>query len=263
MFEQSESIAALAKALLTFHGEVGKVKKDANNPFFKSKYASLSNILDAIEEPLQKAGLAVSQFPTEGNGLVTQVMHSSGEWMRCSYVMPVKEQNNPQAVGSSITYARRYALAAALSLNIDEDDDGNAAAGPAKKAPVPVSGAEAPQPFSRDESEKPTVTGVLAVTTKEMGKTSTGKEKATLVGTATLVGNFREQGDARWQALNPVTAWKNAHWKLHEGGAYKVVLEVGEFRGETQYTVSEVLETVKEAPAKDQPPVPDMSELPF
>lgn len=126
MFEQSVEIEKLATAIMVFHSEVGKVKKDASNSFFKSKYASLSNILDAIEEPLQKAGLVVLQFPS-GEGLVTQLVHTSGQYMRALYTMPVKEQNNPQAVGSAITYARRYALAAVLSLNIDEDDDGNAA----------------------------------------------------------------------------------------------------------------------------------------
>ena len=126
MFEQSENIADLALGLLTFHKEVGTIKKDSTNPFFKSKYASLSNILDAIEEPLLKSELVVLQFPN-GEGLTTQLVHKSGQFIRATYTMPIKEANNPQALGSSITYARRYALAAVLSLNIDEDDDANAA----------------------------------------------------------------------------------------------------------------------------------------
>ena len=125
---KSESITNLAKALAIFHTHVGKVSKDAKNPFFKSKYASLPNILEAIREPLEKSGVVVSQFPSGVNGLSTILIHSeSGEWMEDTYTMPVAKQNDPQAVGSAITYARRYALASSLGLNVDEDDDANAA----------------------------------------------------------------------------------------------------------------------------------------
>jgi len=126
MFEQSETITELAGGLLKFHASLKKIKKDASNPFYKSKYAPLSTILEAIAAPLQDGELVVVQFPN-GTGLTTQVIHSSGQWIRATYEMPIKDSNNPQAVGSAITYMRRYALGAVLSLNIDEDDDGNAA----------------------------------------------------------------------------------------------------------------------------------------
>lgn len=126
---KSESIKNLAAALATFHQHVGKVSKDASNPFFKSKYASLPNILEAIAGPLEQSGIVFSQFPTDNNGLSTIIIHAeSGEWMESTYVMPVAKQNDPQAVGSAITYARRYALSSAFGLNVDDDDDGNAAA---------------------------------------------------------------------------------------------------------------------------------------
>lgn len=126
---KSNSIGALAKALAAFHLKVGKIKKDATNPFFKSKYASLSNILDAITIPLAESGLTFTQFPAEENGLITILMHESGEFIESTYSMrPVKD--DPQGRGSAITYQRRYALAAILGLNIDEDDDGNAATQP-------------------------------------------------------------------------------------------------------------------------------------
>lgn len=122
--EKSNSITEITKALIQFHIKVETVKKDATNPFFKSKYASLSNILDAIQIPLQESGLAFSQFPIGENGLVTILMHESGEYLQSEYTMqPVK--NDPQGKGSVITYQRRYALSAVLGLNIDEDDDGN------------------------------------------------------------------------------------------------------------------------------------------
>lgn len=124
---KSDNILNLSKALLQFHLKVGKIKKDASNPFLKSKYASLSNILDAIETPLSESKLAFTQFPSGDNGLVTILIHTeSGEFMQCEYNMkPVKD--DPQGRGSVITYQRRYALASVLGLNIDEDDDANTA----------------------------------------------------------------------------------------------------------------------------------------
>lgn len=124
--EQSESIKSIAVALCGFHSEVGKIKKTNVNPFFKSKYADLSSILDVIEAPLNENGLSFVQFPTGENGLTTMLMHVSGEWIKESFIMhPTK--NDPQGLGSAITYQRRYALGAILGLNIDIDDDGNAA----------------------------------------------------------------------------------------------------------------------------------------
>lgn len=137
-YEQSESIKELTAALIAFHKGIGKVKKDSSNPFFKSKYASLSNILDTVEQPLVENGLTVVQLPSGENILTTQLMHSSGEWIRSDFPLAPKEVNNPQATGSAITYARRYALASVLSLNIDEDDDGNAASAPPAKPPYKV-----------------------------------------------------------------------------------------------------------------------------
>ena len=126
---KSESIKNIAGALVDFQSSVSKVAKESNNPFFKSKYASLANILDTIQKPLSECGLAVSQFP-DGNALTTILLHAdSGEWMESSYVMPVAKQNDPQAMGSAMTYARRYALGSILNLNIDDDDDGEKAMG--------------------------------------------------------------------------------------------------------------------------------------
>jgi hypothetical protein len=126
---KSESIKNIAGALVDFQSSVSKVAKESNNPFFKSKYASLANILDTIQKPLSECGLAISQFPDE-NALTTIILHAdSGEWMESSYVMPVAKQNDPQAMGSAITYARRQSIGSILNLNIDDDDDGEKAMG--------------------------------------------------------------------------------------------------------------------------------------
>ena len=129
----SDTIGEIAKALHKFHSEVGKIKKGSNNPFFKSKYAALPDILDAISEPLSSAELVIVQFPCDNWGLTTRLLHVSGEYFEETYHMtPVKQ--TPQDAGSVITYQRRYAIGAILNLNIDEDDDGNKASMPSKAA---------------------------------------------------------------------------------------------------------------------------------
>lgn len=124
---KSENVKDISAALFQFHREMSKVSKEASNPFFKSKYASLPHIQEAIKEPLDKAGLVYAQFPTGQHGLTTIIMHpASGQWIEATSEMP-PANNDPQGIGSAITYQRRYSLGAALGLTIDEDDDGNAA----------------------------------------------------------------------------------------------------------------------------------------
>lgn len=130
---RSPEIANLAKALVKFQKEVKPVKKEANNPFFNSKYADLSSIIETIKEPLAKQGLAYTQFPIGEFGVTTILMHESGEWIEETFSLrPVDLK--PQSVGSAITYARRYALGAILGIATEEDDDGNKASGPVTSA---------------------------------------------------------------------------------------------------------------------------------
>jgi hypothetical protein len=121
--EKSSEIKNLAIALCAFQGEVETITKTATNPFFKSKYADLPDILAAIRQPLVNNGLSFVQFPKGKYGLETMLMHVSGEWLSESYEM-VPTKNDPQGAGSVITYQRRYALGAILGLNIDIDADG-------------------------------------------------------------------------------------------------------------------------------------------
>lgn len=102
-----------------------KIEKTSENPFYKSKYADLSNILSAIQIPLVESGLVFSQHPNNGK-LETIVVHiETGQYMLSNYdISPAKQ--DPQGIGSAITYARRYALSSILGLNIgDADIDGN------------------------------------------------------------------------------------------------------------------------------------------
>jgi len=130
--ETSTSIVNIAKAIIEFQKEIKPIKKGETNPFFKSKYADLPAILEAIKEPLSKAGLSFVQFPTGVNQLSTILMHTSGEFMKSTVQMnPVK--NDPQGFGSCVTYFRRYALGSILGLSTEEDDDGNKASTPEVK----------------------------------------------------------------------------------------------------------------------------------
>lgn len=123
-----EDITLLAKALVKAQGQIEGAKKDKKANY--GKYADLASVWEACKDALSKNGLAVIQLPCvapEGCvGITTVILHESGQSMSECFHMPVKDRTNPQAVGSAITYARRYALSAALGICPD-DDDGEAA----------------------------------------------------------------------------------------------------------------------------------------
>jgi hypothetical protein len=131
--QKSDSIAALAEALSKAQGEITGALKDSANPFFKSKYADLASCWDAARGPLSKHGLAVIQIPTyetdAASGqpqlvLETVLAHASGEWIAASLLLHPKDDTD-QAMGSSISYGRRYALTSFCGI-AQVDDDGNA-----------------------------------------------------------------------------------------------------------------------------------------
>jgi hypothetical protein len=139
MNTQSENIAELAAALAKAQAEIGSVKKDAANPFFRSVYSTLANVWETVKPALTKHGLSVVQMPgsdERGYYVQTQLMHGSGQWIRSTtYMKPAKE--DPQGIGSLISYARRYALQA-MVMACPDDDDGEAAMGRSSK-PVEAS----------------------------------------------------------------------------------------------------------------------------
>lgn len=133
--QKSESIKHIAAALNKAQAEMSGAKKGANNPFFKSKYADMNSVVDAVRIPFCNNGLSYSQFPIMQDnkvGVETILMHESGEWMSDILVLPMVKQD-PQAAGSAITYAKRYALQSIAGIP-SEDDDGNAAS--SQKSPV-------------------------------------------------------------------------------------------------------------------------------
>lgn len=127
--QTSDSIINLSKALLAAQKAITFAAKDATNPHFKSKYADLPTVIDAIKPALNAAGIVFMQMPAPSESgciaLTTRLMHESGEWIESTATCPLQKQD-PQGYGSANTYLRRYALAAAVGLYQD-DDDGNAA----------------------------------------------------------------------------------------------------------------------------------------
>lgn len=142
--KQSESIKNLAAAMSVAQGAMGAAIKGNSNPFFKSKYADLGSVIEAIKPHFAAQGLSYVQFPVSAEssvGVTTRLMHSSGEWLEQDYFIPLGKMD-AQAAGSAITYARRYALQAIAGIP-SEDDDGNAATQAAPAVPQTVTKAQA------------------------------------------------------------------------------------------------------------------------
>jgi hypothetical protein len=135
METQSQSISAIAKALIKAQTEMSTPKKSSNNPFFKSKYADLNEIREACLPAFNENGISVWQ-PTitiEGKPFVkTVLLHESGEWIAAFTEIICNKVNDAQSHGSGVTYARRYGLQSMANLG-SEDDDGNAASKPQSK----------------------------------------------------------------------------------------------------------------------------------
>jgi len=154
----SEQIQELAAALSKAQGEMAGAKKDAANPFFKSKYADLASVWEACRGPLSKHGLAVLQSPHVDGVRVeldTLLTHASGQWIRGTVSATAKD-DSPQALGSAITYLRRYALQSFVGV-APEDDDAEAAQGRQtfRPEPVPVLASNTPKAASLRAQIKP------------------------------------------------------------------------------------------------------------
>jgi hypothetical protein len=128
----SESIAAIGAALAKAQGEMDNATKDSKNPHFNSKYADLAAVVGACREALAKHGISVVQSPNTFDGnlvrLKTLLLHSSGEWIESDELQVQARDAGPQAIGSCLTYLRRYQLSAMVGI-APEDDDAEAAEG--------------------------------------------------------------------------------------------------------------------------------------
>jgi hypothetical protein len=120
----SESTAKISVALVAAYKTIGGVVKGAANPFFKSKYADLTSIIELVKAPLEAQGIIVLQPIKVGEDgkafLETRLLHSSGEFI--SSFMPLDVSGKEQALGSRISYFRRYQLQSLLSIPAIDDD---------------------------------------------------------------------------------------------------------------------------------------------
>lgn len=139
---KSEQINELAAALAKAQGQIEGAKKSSSNPFFKSKYADLAECWNTCRESLTANEISVIQMPEEINengrlNITTMLAHSSGQYISSTLTMTVTKLD-PQAIGSAITYGRRYALAAMVGLAQEDDDGEKAMARQEKKDKKPV-----------------------------------------------------------------------------------------------------------------------------
>jgi len=126
--QMSEFVNSIAEALSKAQGEMSFAKKEGINPFHKSKYALLEDIVEASKEPMHNHGLSLTQMPTLIDGqfvLVSLLLHSSGQWFRSIYPINPEKKDN-QSLGMAISYAKRYAWMALLGMGVSDklDDDG-------------------------------------------------------------------------------------------------------------------------------------------
>ncbi len=129
---KSESIKELATALSKFQNEVQDPAKNSDNPFFKSKYVELDDLLASVRPVLTRNGLSILQEPSSDGTNVTVktvLLHNSGEYIEFEALALKPVKSDPQGLGSAITYGRRYALSSILGVAWDADDDGNKASG--------------------------------------------------------------------------------------------------------------------------------------
>lgn len=143
----SDSLESISQALADFQSKVEQPQKSADNPFFKSKYVPLENVISAVKKYAPEAGLSYTQIPLISEnkvGVTTIIFHTSGEFIEFDPFLLPLDKNTAQGAGSALTYARRYTLSAAFGIASDEDDDGNAASGNSKNSTNKKTNQQAP-----------------------------------------------------------------------------------------------------------------------
>ncbi len=134
---KSESIVEISKAMAKFQAEVKQPFKDANNPFFKSKYVPLESVVESITSIAPNHGISFVQWASNDDtgrvGVSTMIMHTSGEYIEFDPVYMNADKNTAQGAGALISYLKRYSLSAVFGITSDQDDDGNHASGNTNK----------------------------------------------------------------------------------------------------------------------------------
>jgi hypothetical protein len=197
-----ELFAALSKAQAEIKGAV----KDSTNPHFKSRYADLESVIEAVKQPFFKFGLSFVQS-VEGDALVTTICHASGGTIT-SRVPLIIGKNDMQGVGSAITYARRYGLAAAAGVS-QTDDDGNAAC----EAPRAMHSPAAKQWATVGDNKKPLPVEKVPEGLMTDGKLETEYKPMPSNGRQFAAGPYDDNDDSKkW--LGRELAFYGVHGKL-------------------------------------------------
>lgn len=199
--DMSPQIGKLAEALAKAQSQMEHAKKDANNPFFKSKYADLTSVSEACRTQLAMNNIAVTQTTTMNEGghaiLVTTLMHSSGEWIR-GFMPILASKQDAQGFGSALSYARRYALAGIASV-CTSDDDGEAAVGRGTSSPK-----VAPMP---DKISKEQLDQLSAVFHTRWPETAERNKMITTTCSSQGVKSLADLTQEQWQKImNRLTA---------------------------------------------------------
>lgn len=196
----SDTIGQLTEALAAFQSTITNPARNrtVNVPGkYSFDYATFDAILALVRPALASQGLAFVQGLDNVDGkpfVVTRLSHKSGEWIEASTPVVAAQGNGPQAFGSSITYAKRYALTAMLGISADEDDDGAAAADhKAEKTDRPAKPANAPHPNAP---------------TDEPGRALTPAEKA-MQWAQTSLAKVRAM-----KTIAEVDDWEGKNWEL-------------------------------------------------
>jgi len=212
---KSETIVELAKALHKAQGKIKAALKDSTNPHFKSKYADLSSVIEAVKQPLLDAGLVFTQGVHDAEGGVaieTMLLHTSGEWLSSTLRIPASKQD-AQGFGSAITYGRRYGLQAICGVPA-EDDDGNAASSTAPSHRItPVAGSLAALDDAEQEHAKGVAMEIVELWTN-------GKEFAAYEAFYEA-GHSNEMKLGIWECLQPNSKVRNGIKKISEENKQK------------------------------------------
>ena len=176
--QTSEQCDQLFTALAAAQGELGPAIKNANNPAFSSKYADLGANLEEAYKVFPKHGISVTQIPVRIDdriGMVTILGHKSGQWIKADGPSMAPMKAGPHAVGSVITYLRRYMLGSMLGLWA-EDDDANTAQGVKTSAePLPAEPAKRVKPKAEPKAKEKPSTDILELDRiKEQLETAAG-----------------------------------------------------------------------------------------
>ena len=176
----SKELNELTKGLIKFRQQLVQPYKDADNPFFRSKYVPLPNVVDAIDKALVDTGLTYTQYATANEKAVsvtTILFHESGQFIQFAPLTLPAVKLDPQAVGSAVTYARRYALCAVFGIT-EFDDDAEGAMNHNNK-PTKQS-KPAPKPKTANKARIQTVKTKISKLASDQGIDPAGAEKMIL-----------------------------------------------------------------------------------